>query len=302
MQNGGCHPVDGCQDGTPFDGRGLPVPRRERRLQGRQRHHLPALRDQKFNGVKVGDHRHDPRGHALDRLAGGHPGRDFLDEADTVNALVPAQEEGRRDDRRAGPRGRVPERRSTTTAPGSRARSSTSSTGRATRSTCSSPATPTRPTTASSTAGRSPAPTSTAGMITDIDMKLEPRDQGASPSISVNNRLVTRDVDPDPGADRARSTTGARSPTRSRNRGGRRGHGRHPRGRPTARASRRSATSDRRCPAVGHRRRPGGAVRVHEPGRHPRRPDLRQPDRRRGPGEVTYGEVVHGPAVPEHAW
>ncbi len=35
MQNGGCHPADGCQDGTmPVRRRRLPVPRRQRRLQG----------------------------------------------------------------------------------------------------------------------------------------------------------------------------------------------------------------------------------------------------------------------------
>jgi 5'-nucleotidase len=34
MQNGGCHPTDGCLDG----GRGLPLPGRERRARGHRRH------------------------------------------------------------------------------------------------------------------------------------------------------------------------------------------------------------------------------------------------------------------------
>ena len=35
MQYGGCHPVDGCQDGDALRGRGVRVPRGERDLQGR---------------------------------------------------------------------------------------------------------------------------------------------------------------------------------------------------------------------------------------------------------------------------
>ena len=37
MQNGGCHPTDGCQDGDPASRRGLPVPRRQHGLQEHRR-------------------------------------------------------------------------------------------------------------------------------------------------------------------------------------------------------------------------------------------------------------------------
>ena len=59
---------------------------------------FPPYKIRSFDGVEGRLHRHDPRGHADHR----HPVRrrrpDFLDEAETVNALVPElQGEGRRD-------------------------------------------------------------------------------------------------------------------------------------------------------------------------------------------------------------
>ena len=44
MQEGGCHPVEGCFARRRLRGRRLPVPRRQRHLQGHRRDHLPAVR------------------------------------------------------------------------------------------------------------------------------------------------------------------------------------------------------------------------------------------------------------------
>ena len=109
----GCHPVDGCQDGTPFFGsvfqylaanvdrheHGQPAPARRTRSSTRRR------------GEKIAVHRRDVRGHAARRHAdrrrrprlprrGRHGQR----------ARARAEAAGRRDDRAAPARGRLPER------------------------------------------------------------------------------------------------------------------------------------------------------------------------------------------------
>lgn len=90
MQSGGCHPVDGCQDGTPFSGAKFKflsanvftdtVSRRTL---------LPAYDIREFDGVKVAF-----IGMTLEGTPGivtptGIAGLSFQDEADTVNALIP---------------------------------------------------------------------------------------------------------------------------------------------------------------------------------------------------------------------
>ncbi|QRK04379.1 bifunctional metallophosphatase/5'-nucleotidase [Archangium violaceum] len=90
MQSGGCHPVDGCQDGTPFSGAKFKflsanvftdtVSRRTL---------LPAYDIREFDGVKVAF-----IGMTLEGTPGivtptGIAGLSFHDEADTVNALIP---------------------------------------------------------------------------------------------------------------------------------------------------------------------------------------------------------------------
>ena len=47
MQNGGCHPVDGCHGWRRLRGRGLPVPRRERHSKGQRQDDLPGVQDRR---------------------------------------------------------------------------------------------------------------------------------------------------------------------------------------------------------------------------------------------------------------
>jgi 5'-nucleotidase len=88
MQNGGCHPVDGCQDGTPFYGSvfqylaanvvdhstGNPI--------------LPPYKIEFFRGIKVAFIGETLRGTPEIVTPSGVAGLDFLDEADVVNGLV----------------------------------------------------------------------------------------------------------------------------------------------------------------------------------------------------------------------
>ena len=91
MQNGGCHPVDGCSGRRPVRGRRLRVPRGQRDVQGR-----PARRSSRRTGSR------SSRAASRSRFVGmtlegttriGRPAGiaawSFFDEADTANALVP---------------------------------------------------------------------------------------------------------------------------------------------------------------------------------------------------------------------
>ncbi len=92
MQYGGCHPVDGCQDGTPFVGVDVRLPRRERRGRRRTRNPIlpPLRRSPHPRAGKVAFIGETFEDTPLDRHAVGRlRGLDFLDEADTANALVP---------------------------------------------------------------------------------------------------------------------------------------------------------------------------------------------------------------------
>ncbi|HYO68347.1 MAG TPA: bifunctional metallophosphatase/5'-nucleotidase [Archangium sp.] len=88
MQTGGCHPVEGCQDGTPFegarfqflsanvvDGQGAPL--------------FPPYAVREFEGVKVAFIGMTLEGTPEIVDTAGIQGFQFRDEADTVNALVP---------------------------------------------------------------------------------------------------------------------------------------------------------------------------------------------------------------------
>ena len=102
MQNGGCHPVDGCHDGDGFAGADFQLPRGQRRRHGDRPDDLPALRRQ--------ERRRRRRSRFIGMTLEGTPeivtprgvaGLEFHDEADTVNALVPElQARGRRGHRR----------------------------------------------------------------------------------------------------------------------------------------------------------------------------------------------------------
>ena len=89
MQDGGCHPVDGCQDGDPFLGADFEFLAANVAYKDTGKTIFPPLRDPPLPGREGRRHRDDARGHALDRVAAGISHVNFSDEADTVNALVP---------------------------------------------------------------------------------------------------------------------------------------------------------------------------------------------------------------------
>jgi 5'-nucleotidase len=89
MQEGGCHPEDGCQDGTPFAGADFDFLAANVEYRDGSGTILPPYRVVKYPGVKVGI-----IGMTLDGTASivspqGIQDVTFEDEADTVNALVP---------------------------------------------------------------------------------------------------------------------------------------------------------------------------------------------------------------------
>ena len=88
MQKGGCHPVDGCADGDPFEGADFRYLAANVVYEGTNRTIFPAYRVMSFSGVKVAF-----IGMTLEGTPGivspsGVAGLDFKDEADTVNRLV----------------------------------------------------------------------------------------------------------------------------------------------------------------------------------------------------------------------
>ncbi|OJH42313.1 bifunctional metallophosphatase/5'-nucleotidase [Cystobacter ferrugineus] len=90
MQNGGCHPVDGCQSGESFSGAKFKYLSANVFTNTATRETLlPAYEIREFEGVKVAF-----IGMTLEGTPGivnptGIAGLSFQDEADTVNALVP---------------------------------------------------------------------------------------------------------------------------------------------------------------------------------------------------------------------
>ena len=88
MQQGGCHPVDGCADGDPFEGADFRYLAANVFYEGTNRTIFPAYRVMTFSGVKVAF-----IGMTLEGTPGivspsGVAGLQFKDEADTVNRLV----------------------------------------------------------------------------------------------------------------------------------------------------------------------------------------------------------------------
>jgi 5'-nucleotidase len=89
MQEGGCHPIDGCQDGDGFAGADF------RFLAANVVNHqtgetlFPPYAIRNFNGAKVAFIGMTLEGTPTIVSPAGVAGFDFLDEADTVNALIP---------------------------------------------------------------------------------------------------------------------------------------------------------------------------------------------------------------------
>ena len=112
MQNGGCHPVDGCQDGTPFFGSLFQYLAANVLYAGTQNTILPAYEIKKFGNAKIAFIGLTLEGTPLIVTPAGVAGLDFAPEVLTVNRLVKTlrEERGRPRDRRPDPRGRAAER------------------------------------------------------------------------------------------------------------------------------------------------------------------------------------------------
>ena len=90
MQRGGCHPVDGCQDGDPFEGAKFDFLAANGTYKKNDRTILPPYRIAYFQGgVKVAFVGMTLEGTPQIVTPAGISNVNFLDEADTVNALVP---------------------------------------------------------------------------------------------------------------------------------------------------------------------------------------------------------------------
>ncbi len=89
MQNGGCHPTDGCQDGDGFGGADFQYLSANVFYEGTNQTVFPAYQIEKVGGVRIGF-----IGLTLEGTPGivtpaGVAGLEFRDEAETINALVP---------------------------------------------------------------------------------------------------------------------------------------------------------------------------------------------------------------------
>jgi 5'-nucleotidase len=85
MQRGGCHPVDGCQDGTGFRGAKFRYLSANVVDERSGRTVFPAYAIRKFRGIKVGFIGMTLEGTPDIVSPSGVAGLDFLDEADTAN-------------------------------------------------------------------------------------------------------------------------------------------------------------------------------------------------------------------------
>ena len=300
MQQGGCHPVDGCLDGDGFAGADFEFLAANVVDDARPQPLFPPYTIENFGGAKVA---------FIGMTLEGTP--TIVSPAGIAGFDVPR-------------RGRHRQRaRAGAEAPGRRRRSSCSSTRAA------------RPTALdiNGCAGvsRARSSTSSTGSTDEVDLVVSGHthqpyncviDGKPVTSAFSFGRLVTDiDMTVDPRPSDVTSTVD-QQPDRHPRRPGRPGHHRPDRSatRPSPRRSPtgRSATSPaditarqrRLAGAVAgqrHRRRPAGrdrttprreaADRVHEPGRRARRPDRTPAARREGDGVVTYGEAVHRPAV-----
>jgi 5'-nucleotidase len=89
MQNGGCHPVDGCLDGDGFAGADFQFLAANVVSETTGQTLFPPYTIRNFNGAKVAFIGMTLEGTPLIVSPSGVTGFDFLDEAETVNALIP---------------------------------------------------------------------------------------------------------------------------------------------------------------------------------------------------------------------
>jgi 5'-nucleotidase len=89
MQNGGCHPVDGCVDGDPFAGASFDFLAANVAYKDSGETIFPPYAIRHFNGIKVGIVGMTLEGTPDIVTPAGIQSVNFFDEADSVNALVP---------------------------------------------------------------------------------------------------------------------------------------------------------------------------------------------------------------------
>jgi 5'-nucleotidase len=89
MSEGGCHPVDGCLDGDGFAGADFQYLAANVVREDNGKTLFPAYKTRSFAGAKIAFIGMTLEGTPNIVTPSGVAGLDFLDEADTVNALVP---------------------------------------------------------------------------------------------------------------------------------------------------------------------------------------------------------------------
>jgi 5'-nucleotidase len=89
MQQGGCHPVDGCQDGDGFAGADFTFLAANVMHEANGKTIFPAYKTRSFSGVKMAFIGMTLKGTPSIVTPSGVAGLQFLDEADTVNKLIP---------------------------------------------------------------------------------------------------------------------------------------------------------------------------------------------------------------------
>ncbi|RZM91802.1 bifunctional metallophosphatase/5'-nucleotidase [Bradyrhizobium genosp. SA-3] len=89
MQNGGCHPIDGCQGPHPFTGAKFRYLAASTIETATGKSVLPPFEIREFDGIPVGFIGLTLKGTAGIVSPAGIAGLEFRDEAETVNALVP---------------------------------------------------------------------------------------------------------------------------------------------------------------------------------------------------------------------
>ena len=151
LQNGGCHPTDGCQDGDGFAGASYPMLAANVVKEEQRQADPPGVQGQEGRRHRRRLRRHDPRGHAEHREPSRHHlGRLPRRGGDRQQVRPPARGQGRGRAGAAPPRGRPAVRPPPTrvVAPASAAPSRTSWPASTRRTGSWSAATPTSPTSA----------------------------------------------------------------------------------------------------------------------------------------------------------
>lgn len=89
LQRGGCHPVDGCQDGDPFAGASFDYLAANVIENASGETLLPSWTERRFGAARIAIIGLTLEGTPNFTTAAGVVGLTFLDEAETINALVP---------------------------------------------------------------------------------------------------------------------------------------------------------------------------------------------------------------------